>query len=85
MEKKKLRKLVDIEEEEEEEEVYVSLIRKNKDADDSAQKGVIEPTLKVAQLLASIILNQFEKHLCLRIKKLLLVFRNLLRFRLMKL
>lgn len=48
--------------EEEEEEVGVSLIRKKKYTNDSAQKSVTEPTLKCAQLLASVIINQFEKH-----------------------
>lgn len=50
-----LRKLVDIEEEEEEE--SVSLIRKKKDANDFAQKEAIKHTLKVAQLLSSIIFD----------------------------
>lgn len=54
---KRLRKLVGIEEEEEEEEESVSLIRKKKDADASFQKETIEPTLKVAQLLPSVILE----------------------------
>lgn len=56
--KKSLR--IEIEGEGEKESVY--LIRKNKDADYSAQKEAIEPTFKVAQLLASVILDQSEKH-----------------------
>lgn len=49
------------EEEEEEEEENVSLIRKKKDANGFVQKKEIEPYFKVAQLLASIILDQSEK------------------------
>lgn len=56
LKKKGLRKLVEIEEEEEEE-AGVSLIRKKKDADDTAHKSTIEPTLKCAQLLALVILD----------------------------
>lgn len=41
----------------------VSLIGKKKDAYGTAQKSVIEPTLKCAQLLAPAILDQSEKHL----------------------
>lgn len=41
----------------------MSLIRKNKDVDDTAEKSVIEPTIKCAQLLAFVILDQSEKHI----------------------
>lgn len=41
----------------------ISLIRKNKYADDIAQKNVIEPTLKCDQILAYVILDQSKKNL----------------------
>lgn len=41
----------------------MSLIRKKKDADDTAQKSAIEHTFKCSQLLAFVILYQSEKHL----------------------
>lgn len=58
--KKMLRNLYDFEEEEEEQNVF--LIRKKKGANGFVQKKAIKPSLKIAQLLASIILDQQEKH-----------------------
>lgn len=66
----------------------MSITMKKKDAGDTSQKSEIEPTLKCTQILVLVIFDNHisvKKPMLLRIKRLLLVIWNLLRFGRLKL